>query len=328
MSKSVLITGATGFLGRHLTRHLTSQGYNVSILARATSDLNPFHDLDVRVVKGDITNRLSLLEACENMDIVYHLAGYIAYRKSERSLMEKINVEGTANILDACITHQTPQFLHLSSVVTVGANTRPQPLDENSPYNLQKYNLGYFETKRQAEDLVIKAHHDNQLMTYIINPSTIYGAGDATKGSRKTQVKVARGEFPFYPPGGVNVVHIKDVIQAIDLCLQNGKPARRYIIAGENLLLRDLFFMIADISGVQRPRWPLPRPLLKSLGRLGDSLRKMGKDTSLSSETAVTASLYHWFSSQRAQQELGFQARPAREALEESLTWMKQQGLV
>lgn len=328
MSESILITGASGFLGRHLTRHLTLQGHQVSILARATSDLQPFKDLNVRVVRGDITNRLSLLQACENKDRVYHLAGYIAYRRSERQLMEKINVQGTANVVDACITHQTPKLLHLSSVVTIGANTRAKPLNEDSHYNLQAYNLGYFETKRKAEDLVLKAHKENQLSAYIVNPSTIYGAGDATKGSRKTQIKVAQGRFPFIPPGGVNVVHVQDVIEGLDLCLAHGRPGRRYILAGENLLLRDLFYMIADISGVKPPSWPLPRVALTSLGWLGDNLRKMGKETSLSSETAITASLYHWFSSERAQRELGFQPRPAREAIEESLQWMKQQGLV
>lgn len=326
MSKKVLITGATGFLGRHLTKDLIKKDFDVTILARPTSDLSPFKGLPYKVFHGDISNRLSLLQACEDKEIVYHLAGYIAYRSSERALMEKINVDGTANLIDACITHNVKKFLHLSSVVTIGANEYPEPLSEDFDYNLGSYNLGYFETKRRAEELVIRAYHENQLPTYLVNPSTIYGAGDGTKDSRKTQRKVAMGQFKFYPPGGVNVVHVEDVLSAIHLVLEKGTPARRYIISGENLLIRDLFFKIADISGVPRPTVPLPRFLLKGLGWTGDLLRTLGKDTSLSSETAVTASLYHWFSNHRAQDELGFKPRPADLAIEESIQWMKENG--
>jgi dihydroflavonol-4-reductase len=328
VSEKVLVTGATGFLGRHLTHDLVKKGYDVTVLARPTSHLAELKTLNIKVFHGDITNRLSLLQACEDKDYVYHLAGHIAYKSSERPLMEKINVEGTANVIDACITHNTKKLLHLSSVVAVGANFKPEPINEDFEFNLSQYNLGYFETKRRAEQMIVKAHHENGLAAYMINPSTIYGAGDGTKGSRKTQIKVAQGRFRFYPPGGVNVVHVDDVIAAIHLALEKGQPARRYIIAGENLLLRDLFFMIADIAQVKRPQWPIPRFMLSFLGATGDLMRSMGKETSLSSETAVTASLYHWFSNQRAKDELGFQPRPAYEAVQESIVWMRDNGLL
>lgn len=328
MSKNVLITGATGFLGRHLTRQLATTGYKVTILARQSSDLTDFKDLNINVFYGDITDRLSLLQATENKDCVYHLAGVIAYKKSQRSLMEKVNVDGTANVIDACITHKTPQLLHLSSVVTIGASFKPEPIDETFHFNLSKYNLGYFETKRQAEEMIVKAVQNDKLNAFIINPSTIYGAGDATKGSRKTQIKVAQGRFGFYPPGGVNVVYAKDVIKAIDLCLEKGQPGRRYIISGDNLTIKELFKIIAKAAGQPAPSKPIPRFVLSSLGLIGDLMKKMGKETSLSSETAVTSSLYHWFSNQRAKKELGFQPTPSEFAIKESVEWMKVKGLL
>lgn len=327
-SNKVLVTGATGFLGRHLVHDLCQKNYDVSILARKSSDLSPFKDLNLKVYYGDITDRLSLLKACEDQDIVYHLAGFIAYKKSDRQKMEKINVEGTANVLDACITHKTSKVLLLSSVVTIGASFKPQPIDEDFHYNLAPYNLGYFETKRQAEHLALEAFKNDQLQVYIVNPSTIYGAGDGTKGSRKTQIKVAQGQFKLYPPGGVNVVYIKDVIDGIHLCLSQGQPGRRYILSGDNMTIKELFAMIADIAGVPRPFIPIPKFFMTSLGTIGDWMRSLGLETSLSSETAVTASLYHWFSNQRARQELGFNPHPARVAIEESISWMKENGLL
>ncbi|MEM7646958.1 MAG: NAD-dependent epimerase/dehydratase family protein [Pseudomonadota bacterium] len=324
----VLVTGASGFLGRLLTQKLIDQGKKVTVFARRSSRLDYFNPKDIHVVHGDITDRLQLLQATEEIDTVYHLAGLIAYKSSERQKMEKINVGGTGAVVDACITNKVPRLLYLSSVVTIGASSTPDPVDEDFSYNLSKYNLGYFETKREAEKLVINAVNNDGLNAFMINPSTIYGEGDATKGSRKTQVKVAKGRFKLFPPGGVNVVYVQDVLEAIDLCLLKGIPGRRYIISGDNLTIQELFAMIADAAGVPHPHIAIPLGFLKSLGWFGDQLRKFGYETSLSSETAVTSSLYHWFSNERAKRELGFKPTPAKKAINESVQWMKSQGLL
>lgn len=325
-NQQVLVTGATGFLGHHLIEKLHTMGAKIRVLVRNPNGLDRWQQQGVELFKGDITNRLSLLQATENCSVVFHLAGLIAYKKSERAMMEQINVQGTANVIDACVTHKTPKLLHLSSVVTIGASSTPRALDENSTYNLSAYNLGYFETKRKAEALIEEAHHHNGLNAFMINPSTIYGAGDARKGSRKTQLKVAKGQFRFYPPGGVNVVSIHDVLQGIFLCLDRGQPARRYIICGENLTIQELFREIASAAGQPPPTQALPKFLLSTLGRVGDGLRSLGYETSLSSETAVTSTLYHWFRSDRAQKELGFVPTSARAAIKESVQWMQENG--
>ena len=326
--RKVLITGATGFLGQHLVKDLLAKGDQVSILARKTSDLSPFANQSLQVFHGDITDRLALLHTTEQQDVVFHLAGLIAYKRADRKAMEEINVKGTANVVDACITNKVSQLLHLSSVVAIGASPTPNALNEDSEFNLSQFDLGYFETKRQAEQIIQKAVSENGLNAYMINPSTIYGPGDATKGSRKTQVKVALGKFPFYPPGGVNVVHVDDVIAAIHLCLEKGKPGRRYIVGGDNIRIKELFEIIAQTAGVPSPKYPIPRFALGALGFIGDQLRALGKETPLSSETAITASYFHWFDSERAKKELGYNPRPSSEAIQASVQWMLNSGLV
>jgi dihydroflavonol-4-reductase len=327
-AKNVLVTGATGFLGGHLVNRLLKQNHNVSILIRKSSQLDSFKKESVNIFYGDITNRQALLDACQNQDIVYHLAGVIAYKKSERSLMEKVNVEGTNNVIDACITNKVSKLLHLSSVVTIGASFNPAPINEEFQFNLSQYNLGYFETKRKAEELITKAVKNDGLQAYMVNPSTIYGPGDAKKGSRKTQLKVAKGKFKLFPPGGVNVVHVEDVLDGIELCLENGKPGRRYILGGDNLTIKELFAIIAKEANVPPPHVPIPRFVLGALGLAGDTMRKFGKETSLSSETAVTSSLFHWFDNSRAKKELGFQPRSSEQAIRESVQWIKENGLL
>ena len=323
-----LVTGATGFLGKHLVKSLINKGHKVTVLARKSSNLEPFNNLDINVKYGDITDRLALLQATEDQDFVYHLAGFIAYKKADRKMMDKINVDGTANVIDACITNKIKKLLHLSSVVTIGANPQPVPFNEDSKFNLEKFNLGYFETKREAERLIKTAVKNDNLNAYMINPSTIYGAGDATKGSRKTQLKVAKGQFKFYPPGGVNVVYVDDVINAIHLCLDKGQPGRRYIIGGDNITIKELFEIIAEEAGVPAPSLPIPKFIMGALGSFGDLLRRFGKETSLSSETAITASYYHWFDNSRSIKELGITPTQSRTAIKESVSWMKENGLL
>ena len=322
-----LVTGATGFIGQHLVNQLIKDGHDVTVLVRRPLKDTELKDLPVRAAFGDVTDFHSLLNATENQDIVYHLAGKIAYKPSERKEMEKVNVGGTQKVVDACVTQKTPALVYMSSVVAIGASFKPTSLTETAPYNIKHLQLGYFETKHVAEELVKTAVHHNGLNAYILNPSTVYGAGDATKGSRNVQRKVATGTFPFYTPGGVNVVHINDVIYCLKTVAQKGRVGERYIVAGENLLLKDVFEMIASVAGVKAPRLLLPRWALHTLGSLGDNvLTPLGLKSPLSRETAWTSSMYHWFSSEKAQKELGLKVTPAKLAIQDSVEWMINNG--
>lgn len=329
MSKKALVTGGTGFLGHHLVRRLSEMGVETTVLVRKSSDLSSLKPYSPKIVHGDVLNRQSLLVATENKDMVFHLAGLIAYKKKDHKMMEQVNVAGTQNLLDACVTQSTPKVLHLSSVAAIGFNQKRQKISEDFKFDFEQWDLGYFKTKHKAERLCFQYFQDNNLPVYLINPSTIYGYGDGKKGSRKTQVKVAQGRFPLYPPGGVNVVHVSDVIDLIFLILDRGQPARRYIAAGDNMTIKELFKSIATLAGAKPPYLPIPRSLIKSLGFIGDlRTRYLNSDTSLSSETAITSTGFHWFSNQRIRKELGFSPRPSVEALQDSVQWMKDQGLL
>lgn len=299
----------------------------MTVLLRRSLKDTDLSDLPVRAALGDVTDSYSLLKATENQDIVYHLAGKIAYKPSERLEMEKVNVGGTQKVVDACVTQKTPALVYMSSVVAIGASFDKKPLTEESPYNVAHLHLGYFDTKHRAEEIVKTAVHHNGLRAFILNPSTVYGPGDAAKGSRNVQTKVARGKFPFYPPGGVNVVHINDVLYCLRVVTEKGKVGQRYVVAGENLYLKDVFEMIAEAAGVQPPRFTLPRWALHLLGAFGDHvLTPLNLKSPLSRETAWTSTLYHWFSSEKAQKELGLKVTPAKLAIRDSVEWMKQNG--
>ena len=322
----VLVTGATGFLGGWLVRRLLDEGCEVRVIKRPKSDLEELAGLNIELVPGDVTDSTSLTAACKGVDTVFHLAGLIAYSPVQREAMQRVNVGGTANVISACLETGVRKLVHLSSVVAVGASFDKKPLNEESAYNVAHLHLGYFDTKHEAELLVKSAVASRGLDAVMINPSTIYGPADAKKGSRGVQVKVAKGKFPFYPPGGVNVVSVEDVVDAIIAAWKKGRTGERYIVSNENLLIREVFEMIAGVSGVKPPSIGLPRPAIFAIGKVGDALEKIGKKGPLNTENAWTSVLYHWFDSSKAQKELGLKLRPASYAIEQSVRWMMDHG--
>ena len=324
-----LVTGATGFVGSWLTRFLLESGNEVRVLHRSHSDLRELEGLKLDHCIGDVTDRDSVLRATKDIHSVFHLAGLVGYSRSMRENMELVNIRGTQNILEACQANPVKRIVHFSSVVAVGASFDGKiPLNENSPYNIQHLDLGYFETKHTAEQMVSAAVKSGLVDAVILNPATIYGPGDARKGSRKTQLKVAKGKFPFYTSGGVSVVAIQDVVKAAYTAWESGRSGERYILAGDNILIKDLFSMIAGLAGVKAPRIYLPNPIVKAIGRVGDILEKVGKKGPLNSETAWTAILYHWFDHSKAKKELGFSPMPAHQAVAQSVEWSQKNGLL
>jgi len=323
---AVLVTGATGFVGTWLVRELVRRGEDVRVLHRPTSNLQDLSGLKFASRLGDVTDPESLRGACQGVDTVFHLAGVVGYSRAMREQMENVNVRGTKNITEAVQQLDGARLVYMSSVVAVGASYDRKVLNESSPYNLKNLDLGYFETKREAEEIVMTAARRGKIDAVILNPSTIYGALDAKKGSRKTQLKVAQGRFPFYTSGGVSVVSVHDVVSATLKAASDGRCGERYILSGENLTIHEVFKRIAKLAGVEPPKIYLPNFAVRAIGKVGDALEKAGKTGALNSENAWTAILYHWFDHSKATKELGFQPRPANEALAESVEWSRKNG--
>lgn len=321
-----LVTGANGFLGSWLTKRLMAEGHDVQILIRKNSDLSELKSVKPRLLYGDVTDIQSLRTAIKDQDVVFHLAGLVSYKKTDRALMEKVNVFGTQNVVSVCEEFKTPRLLYVSSVVAIGSSFKPEVLNEDSQYKISHLNLGYFETKKRAEQIVRLAAKENKIQAVCVNPSTIYGFGDAKKGSRKTQVKVARHKFPFYTSGGVNIVAVEDVIEGILAAYKKGVNGERYILANENMTIKTLFSKISEFADVSPPALYMPNWLLHTLGTSGDFLEKYGVNIGVSRDNSYTATMFHWFDSSKAQREIGFRPSSSDRAIENSVRWMKDNG--
>jgi dihydroflavonol-4-reductase len=325
----VLVTGANGFLGAWLSRRLLEEGYSVSVLVRQKGNHSELEGLPVQKLWGDITDLKSLQDSFRGHQVIFHLAGVIAYSRKDRALMEKVNVQGTQNVLQAMADTGVSDLLYLSSVAAIGAGfSEKQILNEESPYNLEKFDFGYFETKRKSEKIVVEFSKVNSIRSVIVNPSTIYGAGDARKGSRNTQLKVAQGKGLFYPMGGVSIVAVEDVIEGILSAYKKGRAGERYILSGDNLHLKEVFKLIANSAGVKAPYLPIPNFAMYFMAFLDNQLNKIGGQGPLPSERAMVATFFHWFDHSKAKNELGFNPKSANYAIENSVRWMREQGLL
>ena len=316
----VLVTGASGFLGGWLCKALCEKGLEVHALLRPISDKRSLQDMDLRFHIGDVTDLDSFSKAGQGMDLVFHLSGLVSHREKDLTAMHEVNVKGTAHAIKVCRV-KGAKLVHISSVVAVGASEKPQVLNEESPYNPALSKMGYFHTKRAGEILVQKASKKGEISAVILNPSTIYGAGDMKKQSRKIQARVAEGRFPFYTSGGVSVVDVQSVVLACLKAVEKGRNGERYILSGDNITIKKLFSLIAKTAGVKPPFIPLNNFLLRTLGVTGAGLQKIGFNFPVSKESAYMARLYHWFDHSKAKQELGFQPMPAEQAIQKSISW-------
>ena len=321
----IMITGGSGFLGRHLSHRLVDEGHSVTWLVRQPSSFvndAPAWQRPIQLICGDICwPAEKLTPIFRDYDRVYHLAGLIGYKRSQAANILKVNVLGTMNVTQACMAAEVPELVYTSSVAAIGASVSPQHiLNEDSPFNLSGEDFSYFLSKHQAEQELIKLTQNHPINSYFLNPSTIYGAGDFTKGSRSIQKKVALGRFPFHTAGGVNVVSVHDVVEALIQLPRRGTKNRRYIIGADNLTIRQLFDLIRSIAKVPRYSILLPKPILYGLGWLGDQWEQLTqRSMSLSLANAKVATLYHWFDNTRARNELGLNFRPSYMAIEESV---------
>ncbi len=321
-----LVTGASGFIGQHLVKALLSQSWDVVGLTHSAQGADELKNLSCRIETGDVTDFSSLKKAVQEVDAVFHLASLVSIRASDRERLKEINVGGTQNIVSLCRELKIPRLIHASSVVAVGASESPADLlNENSPNILRKYRFPNCESKALSEEIVLKASRQGEIDAVVVNPSMVFGAGDAKKEMRRSNVMAAQGKLAFYPRGGLSVVAVEDVVSGMVAAFHRGVRSERYILSGENLTTRRLMEMHAEIAGVAPPQKAIPTPILRGIGKIA---QWMPWDAPINYEGAVAATLYHWFDCSKARQKLDYQPRPAIEAIRNSVEWMSENRVI
>lgn len=293
----ILVTGATGLVGTHLIKLLTTQGKPVRALYR-TAIPTSFTDQEIDWVKADITDILSLEAAMEGVTHVYHCAAVVSFNPKKRKALHTINVEGTANVVNACIEKKVQKLLFVSSVAALGRIRQDKPIDEAMNWSPETSNSEYGKTKYLAELEVWRGMGEG-LETVVVNPVIILGAGDWHSGSSGI-FKSAYDEFPWYTNGMSGFVDVEDVVRAMQLLMDSTLTGKRFILSAENMHYREVFNLMADSFNKKRPH-KLVTPFLAAIVWRLEAIKALftGKDPLLTKETAKTAQAVVTFNNSR-----------------------------
>lgn len=324
----VCVTGGTGFLGYHLVRQLLDLGADVRVLALAPSAAHPlWNEPRVQKTFGDLRDAKLVHRALSECGCIFHTAGVVAVWGEALRHMHAVHVEGTRNVLAA--VPRGARVVHTSSIVAIGASRDPETLTEESAFNLSGCRVDYVHAKRAAEELALTAAARGQHVV-VANPGYLLGPEDHERSvmGRFCQ-RFWRGRLPIAPPGGFNLVDVRDVARGHVLAVEHGQPGRRYILGGENHTLREFLDLLAQAGGL-KPRF-IPTPpawLLSAAAGLAEFRAwRSGKEPYPSFQHARLNRYYWYYRSDRAGDEIGYRSRPLRECLADTYRWYSSQGL-
>ena len=320
----ILLTGATGFLGNNLLRILLEDGHQVTVTFRQQSDPRPFLGLDVEKVAADLNDPATLKAAVAKSDLVIHAAAMIQIGWTKLAQSRKVNVEATRHLAQAARL-QGIRMIHVSTVdaLALGSFNRPATELDIEP---SKPKFTYVVSKREAE-LAFAEQVSAGLDGVIVSPGFMVGPWDWKPSSGQMMLAVAKQFTPLAPSGGCSVADVRDVACGIVSAIEHGKTGESYILGGENVTYFDLWKRMAKVVGSRPPIAKLPGLINSTAGRVGDLMGKLsGKEPTVNSAATKMGSLVHWYSSDKATKELGYQIGDVDVALADAWDWFKSNG--
>jgi len=333
MTRVNFVTGATGLLGGNLARELVSRGERVKILVRRSSNTLATDGLEgVEKVEGDIGDPESLERGMKGCDRVYHCAADVRMWIVPMDAMRRVNVLGARNVFEAAKKTGIRRVVHVSTVDAIGFATPEgwgamrKPSHESVPYQNDWLCVPYMITKHEAQQIALQMNGPD-LEIVIVNPTYMLGPWDVKPSSGAMIIEVAKGMAKVYTPGANNFVHVKDVVGAMITAMERGMPGELYILGNENICLRDVFTRIARIVGVAPPKVAIPKTIALAAGFFGTLYGQLaGTVPNLNHLTAKFGFIEHCFDPSKARRELGMEATPVEEAVEDAYRWFVDYG--
>ncbi len=329
MNKTVLVTGANGFLGSHLTRELLRRNHRVRAFVRPGSNCQTLAGLPITYCEGDLREPASLERAIDGCDALIHAAALAQVNPARSPAIWAMNLAGTETVIDVAHRNRIKRFVYVGTANVFGFGTREQPGDETTPFAGQGYGSDYIDSKRAATQTVQQAVCERGLPAVLVHPTFMLGPLDAKPTSGRMLIELFRGKVIGYPVGGKNFVHVRDVAVATVNALTQGRIGESYILGNENMSYQESFQLIASTLGVTPPRLPIPPGLARLYGFLCDTwARVTGQPGQLNSAMIAVANDGHYFSSQKAITELALPQTPIAEAIREAFDWFKKNEYV
>jgi dihydroflavonol-4-reductase len=324
----ILVTGASGFVGSAVARLLLASGHEVRVLVRPSSARTNLADPRLDVVVGDLRDAASLARAMTGITDLFHVAADYRLWARDPGDIVRTNVEGTGALMAAALNAGVARIVYTSSVATLASLPDRVPSDETHPLAADKAVGAYKRSKVLAERLVEAMVANEKLPAVIVNPSTPIGPGDARPTpTGRIVVEAASGRMPAYVDTGLNLVHVDDVAAGHIAAWQKGRVGERYILGGQDVLLGDMLREIARQVGRPPPKVRLPRRLIFPIAYAAEAAAHFtGREPFVTVTGLRLAKDHMFFSSAKAERELGYTARPYREAIADAIAWFRQHG--
>lgn len=330
---TTLVTGATGFLGRHLVTQLVERGESVRALTR-----NFDHELaalGIEIIEGDFTSPDDLTRAVQGVTHVYHLAGRVERDQKHAHHMYALHVDGTRLLLDALRTETSKKdapklekIVVASTSGTVGVSKSADDIatDDSPTAERLVRDWPYYLSKIYAERICQDAIKDHGMPIVIMRPTLLLGPGDRRQSSTGDVVNFLKKNIPTSMSGGISFVDARDTATAFILAMDKAPTGRTYLLGACNLTLVDFFKRLATISGISAPRLPIPdKAALFGARFLDAAMRTVGKTADLDPVSVDMARYFWYIDSTRAHQELGWTPRPPQQTLRDTVNWIQTQ---
>ena len=326
----VLVTGASGFVGSAVVRALINAGYPVRALVRTGSPRTNLDSLDLEIVEGDMRDADSVARATANVRHVMHVAADYRLWSRDRDEIRRNNVVGTRTVMEAALRAGVERIVYTSSVAALALRSDGQAADETAVLAENAAVGAYKRSKVAAQDLVEVMIAHNALPAVIVNPSTPIGPRDIRPTpTGRIIVEAASGRMPGYVDTGLNLVHVDDVAAGQLAALHHGKIGERYILGAENVPFAQMLEDISRLVGRRAPRLRIPHPVALTIAYAAEGLALLtGKEPFASIDAVRMARHCMYFTSRKAERELGFKARPYIEGLADAMRWFRDAGYV
>lgn len=330
----VLVTGAAGFVALNIIESLIEENHEVHALIRKTSKrdyLEPMiQNHGVKIHIGDITDVPSLDQAMVGMDAVIHTAALTSQFKKDKAAVFRTNVDGTGNVIESALKNKVRRMVYTSTNSTIGTNSNGKPADEEVKLNGFRARGQYNQSKVKSEEIV-QAAVSRGLETIILNPTEVMGPYDYHFGWGSVILGLMKDEFPFIPTGGANFCHARDIADAHTAALTKGKVGERYILGGQNIKFAELFDEIIRVTGASLPSTNLNYWMIAPYFKILEWSVSLGLAKNMPPlDQLRLRSLYHdfFYTSEKAEKELGYTRRSLHEMVQDSYDWYKNNGFI
>ncbi len=325
----ILITGATGFIGRNLVAKLIQQNFDVTALVRRTSEVKELPK-ELRLIDGDMCDSRSVDDSVQGMDVVIHLAAYFDFYPKDKKRLYQVNVEGTKNLVTACIKASISRLIYISTAEVIGPVENP-PGTEDSPLRPQ---FDYSKSKMKAEEIVRASSLETELEHVILRPTGVIGEGELYTVFETIEA-VNEGTIPMLPGDGEKTLmytYIEDVVSGIISVIDSKAAKNQTIILcpDEGMTYNELFTFLGVKLGVDPPQRKVPTTLAKFGIGLMSPFKNRGKTTFLWHRQSVQSmDEERWYSNDKAKRLLGWIPKTTmQDGLSQSIDWYYEKGYI